>query len=120
MALTASLICRLFAATSTINTKVLLSSIFFIALSVVKGYLMTRYLSIFARAGAAFNAYLGAFGGWKLLGRSHWTFVRRLPSFLPVPARPAAAVLSAIFGLLRTPSALPLGNLMIARTPPQL
>ena len=38
----------------------------------------------------------------------------------PVPARPAAAVLSAIFGLLRTPSALPLGNLMIARTPPQL
>merc|ERR1711965_452896 len=69
MALTASLICRLFAATSTINTKGLLSSIFFIALSVVKGYLMTRYLSIFARAGAAFNAYLGAFGGWKLLGR---------------------------------------------------
>ena len=38
----------------------------------------------------------------------------------PVPARPAAAVLSAILGLLRTPSALPVGNLMIVRTPPQL
>jgi len=44
---TASLIWRLLAEMSTMKTRVLLSSIFFMADSVVSGYLMVRYLSIF-------------------------------------------------------------------------
>ena len=42
---TASVICRLFARVSTMKTRVLLSSIFFIADSVVSGYLRMAYWS---------------------------------------------------------------------------
>ena len=45
--LTACLICGLLARTFTMNTSVLLSSIFFIADSVVRGFLIIEYLSSF-------------------------------------------------------------------------
>lgn len=43
--LTAALICFLLALISTINTRVLLSSIFLIAFSLANGYLIALYLS---------------------------------------------------------------------------
>ena len=67
MDLTAALICLLFAFKSTMNTKVLLSSIFFIADSVVNGYLMTRYLSI-TFAFACDLVYLGLRGNARVFG----------------------------------------------------
>ncbi len=67
----ASLICLLFALTSTMNTNVLFSSIFFIALSVFNGCTMTFPASRRGTCGTDLRGYLGArescsvFGRWK-------------------------------------------------------
>ena len=66
--LTAALICLLLAVKSTMNTKVLLSSIFFIADSVVNGYLMTRYLSITFALACDFLVYRGFLGNASVFG----------------------------------------------------
>ena len=70
---TASLICRLFAFTSTMNTKVLFSSIFFIALSVLRGLINILCSSRRFSCGTDFRGYLGeresrsVFGRWKVV-----------------------------------------------------
>merc|ERR1712194_880307 len=59
IALTASLILVLVAWMSTMNTRVLISSIFFIADSVVTGYRMMRCLSILSSLLVERRGYLG-------------------------------------------------------------
>ena len=59
MALTASLMLRLLAVVATMKTSVLLSSIFFMADSVVSGNLMMAYLSCFASPVPDERAYFG-------------------------------------------------------------
>ena len=69
----ASLICRLFALTFTINTSVLFSSIFFIALSVFNGCTMIFSASRRGACGIDLRGYFGAresvsvFGRWKVV-----------------------------------------------------
>merc|ERR1719281_2111509 len=58
--LTASLILSLEALMSTMKTSVLISSIFFMADSVVKGYLITAYLSILVMPATDFLGYFGS------------------------------------------------------------
>ena len=67
--LTAILILGLLAFKSTINTSVLLSSIFFIADSVVRGYLMIAQWSSLFTAGMDFRGYLGERSGRWVCGR---------------------------------------------------
>jgi hypothetical protein len=50
-------------------TSVLLSSIFFMADSVVRGYLMTRYLSILFSLGMDLRGYTGCRIFFSVLGR---------------------------------------------------
>ncbi len=88
--LTAILILGLLAFKSTINTSVLLSSIFFIADSVVKGYLMIAHWSSLFTAGMDFRGYLGERAGRWVCGRWKWTFLRTfLLTFVDVPFRTA-------------------------------
>merc|ERR1711935_226404 len=69
---TASVIWRLFARVSTMKTRVLLSSIFFIADSVVSGYLRMAYESSGLTFGTDLREYFGVrssrrvFGLWNL------------------------------------------------------
>merc|ERR1712159_193851 len=69
---TASVICRLVARTSTMKTRVLLSSIFFMADSVVSGYFRMQYWSSLLVLGIDLRGYLGSralmrvFGLWKV------------------------------------------------------
>lgn len=67
--LSASLICLLFALISTMNTKVLFSSIFFIALSVLRGWMITLWWSRRGTWGTDFRWYLGVRGSRRVLGR---------------------------------------------------
>jgi|EP00953_Heterococcus_sp_UTEX-ZZ885_P018537 hypothetical protein len=53
---------------STMKTSVLLSSIFFMADSVVKGYLITLYLSSFVKLGTALRTYFGVRASLRVLG----------------------------------------------------
>ena len=53
---------------STMKTRVLLSSIFFIADSVVRGNLTTLYLSSFGGLGTAFRTYLGCLASLRVFG----------------------------------------------------
>ena len=73
--LTASLICLLLAVSETMNTRVLLSSIFFIADSVVRGNLMMSYAfdvsPVFIDAGNT----LGFLASFRVFGLKKWTFV---------------------------------------------
>merc|ERR1712138_299683 len=73
-----SLICDLLARTSTMKTRVLFSSIFFMADSVVSGYLSTWYRSSLHGLARYLRGYLGSrsldrvWGRWKrmLVGSS--------------------------------------------------
>merc|ERR1719174_1228169 len=78
---TASLIFGFVALISTMKTSVLISSIFFIADSVVTGYWMIRYLSILSRRSDDFRGYLGSRGLLRVLGRKKCTFVRTFRTF---------------------------------------
>ena len=70
---TASVIWRLLARVSTMKTSVLLSSIFFMADSVVSGYLRIAYWSSGLTLGTDLREYLGlrssrsVFGLWNLV-----------------------------------------------------
>jgi len=65
----ASLICLLFALTSTMNTRVLFSSIFFIALSVLRGWMRIFAASRRGRWGIDLREYFGARESSRVLGR---------------------------------------------------
>ena len=94
---TASLICLLFAVSPTINTRVLLSSIFFIADSVVKGNLMISYdfdvSPVFIDAGKT----LGFLANLRVLGLKKWTFVWTRVALRPLPFFSDAAIFFALF-----------------------
>ena len=83
--LTASLICFLFAVSPTMKTKVLLSSIFFIADSVVRGNLMISYAfevsPCLVRSGETF----GFLANLSVLGLKKWTFVWTRVALRPLP-----------------------------------
>lgn len=72
---TASLIFFLSARMSTMKTKVLLSSIFFIADSVVKGYLRIWYWSNLFRGVTLIRGYLGFLSFFNVFGRWNVTDV---------------------------------------------
>merc|ERR1719507_1706219 len=97
MACTASLMLILVAFTSTINTNVLISSIFFIADSVVTGYLMMRYLSILARLSTDFLGYFGSRFRFRVFGRKKCTLVLTFLCFLDTEPLTALATLAAFF-----------------------
>jgi hypothetical protein len=67
--LTAALIFFLSALRSTMKTRVLLSSIFFIADSVVRGYFRVWYWSSLFLPGALTLGYLGSLGFFRVFGR---------------------------------------------------
>merc|ERR1711962_1088885 len=77
------------------KTKVLLSSIFFIEDSVVRGYLMTEYASILSLLGTLFFGNLGALLSLRVLGRRNLTTVRTF--FTAERAFAAAGVLATFF-----------------------
>jgi hypothetical protein len=79
------------------KTSVLLSSIFFIALSVVSGNLSTeKWSSLFAR-GADRRGYLGCRLVWRVLGRKKCTLVRM--AILEVLCTPLLTASAAFFAL---------------------
>merc|ERR1719174_214652 len=93
------------------KTKVLISSIFFIALSVVRGWRRMRYLSSFGMRDVDF---LGAFGSRRLdsvLGRKKCTFMRCLRRSGPADLFTALATLPALAGA-SPPPVLPFGAIM--------
>merc|ERR1712194_778444 len=92
---TASLIWGLFALMSTRKTRVLISSIFFIADSVVTGHWMILYLSILFRRFTDFLGYLGSRGLTNVLGLKKCTFVRTFLTFRETDALTAFATLPA-------------------------
>jgi len=73
-----SLICLLFALTSTMNTSVLFSSIFFIALSVLSGWMMTLEASRRGSCATDLRGYLGARESVRVFGRWKEVLVRTL------------------------------------------
>lgn len=100
--LTASLICLLLLFKSTMKTKVLLSSIFFMALSVFNGCWMTRNWSIRGKWGMDFRAYLGFRRSLRVLGRWNEVVVRTFRSevdWVPFKAAFLANLALASWGL---------------------
>merc|ERR1719401_2689189 len=85
------------ALTSTMKTRVLISSIFFMALSVVTGYWMMRYLSILQRLSTDFLGYFGSRLCFSVLGRKKCTLVLTLRCFLATEPLTALATLAAFF-----------------------
>merc|ERR1719301_13260 len=81
IALTASLIFCLLARMSTMKTRVLISSIFFIADSVVNGLLMIENLSSLLMCCTDFRGYLGSRFLISVFGRKKCTFKRFLLVF---------------------------------------
>ena len=81
--LTADLIWCLLAFKLVIKTKVLLSSIFFMADSVVRGCLMILWASIRLREGVDFLGYLGFLAGLKVFGLLKCTVVRTFLTRVP-------------------------------------
>ena len=81
--LTADLIWCLLAFKLVIKTKVLLSSIFFIADSVVKGCLIILWASIRFLEATDFLGYLGFLAGLKVFGLLKWTEVRTFLTLVP-------------------------------------
>merc|ERR1719330_2169289 len=75
MACTASRMLILVALTSTMKTRVLTSSIFFMADSVVTGYWMMRYLSILERISVDLLGYFGSRLLFRVLGLKKCTFI---------------------------------------------
>merc|ERR1719422_2282899 len=80
--LTAFLIIGLFALLSTMNTRVLKSSIFFMADSVVRGYLIKRYWSSLLVLFTLLRGYFGFLLSLSVLGRLKWTDVLIFRLFL--------------------------------------
>merc|ERR1719254_214591 len=100
---TASLIRTFVALMSTKNTSVLISSIFFMADSVVTGHWMMRYLSIRSRVSTDFIGYFGSRFLIKVFGLKKCTLVRVFFTFLVTAPFTAFATLPALFA---PPSAL--------------
>eukprot|EP00448_Togula_jolla_P011657 CAMPEP_0170606760 /NCGR_PEP_ID=MMETSP0224-20130122/20688_1 /TAXON_ID=285029 /ORGANISM="Togula jolla, Strain CCCM 725" /LENGTH=137 /DNA_ID=CAMNT_0010931871 /DNA_START=240 /DNA_END=653 /DNA_ORIENTATION=- len=108
IAFTASLILGLVALMSTRNTSVLISSIFFIADSVVTGHWMIRYLSSLSRLLQDFLGYFGSFLFCLVLGLKKCTLVRTFRTFFTVEPFTALATLPAFLeatAFLLSPSA---------------
>merc|ERR1719161_929502 len=63
------------------NTRVFSSSIFFIADSVVSGYLITRNLSMSWSLATDVRGYIGFRACFSVFGRKKWTFLRSLVCF---------------------------------------
>merc|ERR1740129_1721267 len=87
----------LFDFTSTMNTNVLISSIFFIAISVVTGYWMMRYLSILHRPSTDFFGYFGSLFCFSVLGLKKCTLVLTFLCFLATEPLTALATFAAFF-----------------------
>ena len=103
----ASLMFRLFALRSTMNTSVLWSSIFFMADSVLSGCWIVRNWSMRGMCGTDFRGYRGFRGRRSVLGRWKETEVRTLRRVWDeVPLRTAffAALAFASWGLAATES----------------
>merc|ERR1719191_2043558 len=94
---TALLIWLLLALTSTMNTRVFNSSIFFIADSVVSGYLITRNLSMSWRPATDLRGYIGFRACFSVFGRKKWTFLRTLVCFFVIGFFAAGAGAGAAF-----------------------
>ncbi|GIL91774.1 hypothetical protein Vretifemale_19371, partial [Volvox reticuliferus] len=109
---TASLICFLLALRSTMNTRVLLSSIFFIADSVVSGYLRTAYWSSFWRDGVLILGYLPSRVRFRVLGRWNTTEYRGFRLLLNPPFLTALAA----FAATALASPLPFGAISAQRS----
>merc|ERR1719506_2541533 len=77
----ASLMWRLLARVSTMNTSVFSSSIFFIADSVVSGYLMILNLSSSGFFAIALRGYIGFRACFSVFGRKKCTFLRTFDCF---------------------------------------
>merc|ERR550525_2267200 len=95
IAFTASLILGLLALTSTRKTSVLISSIFFMADSVVTGHWIIRYLSILLRRSTDLRGYLGSRFFLSVLGLKKCTLVRIFFAFRETDAFTAFATLLA-------------------------
>merc|ERR1719353_2073815 len=77
----ASLMWRLLARVSAMNTSVFSSSIFFIADSVVSGYLMILNLSSSGFFAIALRGYIGLRACFSVFGRKKCTFLRTFDCF---------------------------------------
>ena len=98
---TASVIWRLLARVSTMKTSVLLSSIFFIADSVVSGYLRIEYWSSGLTFGTDLREYLGLRSSRSVFGLWNLVLYRFVTVFLALaPARALAAFLAASAALV--------------------
>jgi hypothetical protein len=95
--LTASLICLLLAFTSTINTKVLFSSILRMADSVFRGNLRMAYWSRRGVRGMDLRGYLGVRARRRVLGRRKVVDVRILR--FTTPLVPLSAAFFAAFAV---------------------
>merc|ERR1719444_550522 len=118
---TASLMFSLLALMSTKKTRVLISSIFFMADSVVTGHWMMRYLSFLSRLATDLMGYLGSRFLVRVFGRKKCTFVRTLRCFLATEAFTALAVLAAFFSpppALAAAAFLSLGAMACCELPP--
>merc|ERR1719409_2649443 len=100
MECTASLICRLLARTSTRNTSVLISSIFFIADSVVTGQTMIRCLSNETGWTTDLRGYFGSRGLIRVFGRKKCTFRRTFLTLRDTAVFKALETLLAFFSPL--------------------
>merc|ERR1719401_2603834 len=90
---------------STRKTSVLISSLFFIADSVVTGHVMMRYLSIRPRVSTDFRGYFGSRFLMSVFGRKKCTFVLTFLAFrvtAPLAAffAPPSAAAFAAFGAM--------------------
>merc|ERR1719333_1047762 len=81
---TALLIWLLLARVSTMNTRVFSSSIFFIADSVVSGYLMILNLSSSGFFAIALRGYIGFRACFSVFGRKKCTFLRTFVCFFAI------------------------------------
>merc|ERR1719488_408210 len=80
----ASLMWRLLARVSTMNTSVFSSSIFFIADSVVSGYRMILNLSSSGFFAIALRGYIGFRACFSVFGRKKCTFLRTFVCFFAI------------------------------------
>merc|ERR1719444_732959 len=94
---TASLMFSLVALMSTKKTSVLISSIFFMADSVVTGHWMILYLSLRSRLSTDRRGYFGSRFLIRVFGRKKCTLVRTFRCFLATEPLTAFATLPAFF-----------------------
>merc|ERR1719401_185043 len=81
---------------STRKTSVLISSLFFIADSVVTGHVMMRYLSFRPRVSTDFRGYFGSRFLMSVFGRKKCTFVLTFLTFRETAPFTAFATLAAL------------------------